>query len=109
MERETREIKDSKALAAMAHPLRRRLMDVLKVNGPATVSALAEHTGHAVGNISHHLTVLAENELVEEVPELARDRRERWWRRHRSGVRDDSVGQPCPEHARLSRHRADLN
>ncbi|TCO54903.1 ArsR/SmtB family transcription factor [Actinocrispum wychmicini] len=81
MERETREIKDSKVLAAMAHPVRRRLMDVLRVNGPSTVSALAEYTGQAVGNISHHLKVLAECELVEEAPELARDRRERWWRR----------------------------
>ena len=68
-------------LAAMAHPVRRRLLDVLKVHGPATVSSLAEHTGQAVGNISHHLKVLAESELVEEVPELARDRWERWWRR----------------------------
>jgi DNA-binding transcriptional ArsR family regulator len=81
MKRETREIKDSKVLAAMTHPVRRRLLDVLKVHGPATVSSLAERTGQAVGNISHHLKVLAESELVEEVPELARDRRERWWRR----------------------------
>lgn len=80
MERETREIKDSKVLAAMSHPVRRRLLDVLKVNGPSTVSSLAEHTGQAVGNISHHLKVLAECELVEEAPELARDRREHWWR-----------------------------
>jgi DNA-binding transcriptional ArsR family regulator len=78
---ETREIKDSKVLAAMSHPLRRRLLDVLRVAGPSTVSSLAGHTGQAVGNISHHLRVLAASGLVEEVPELARDRRERWWRR----------------------------
>jgi DNA-binding transcriptional ArsR family regulator len=71
---------DSKVLAAMAHPLRRRLMDVLKVHGPATVSTLAETTGQAVGNISHHMKVLAAAELVEEAPELANDRRERWWK-----------------------------
>jgi DNA-binding transcriptional ArsR family regulator len=77
---EPRQITDSKVLAAMAHPLRRRLIDVLKVHGPATASVLAERTGQAVGNVSHHLRVLAEADLVGLAPELARDRRERWWR-----------------------------
>lgn len=75
-----RQVTDSKVLAAMAHPLRRRLLDVLKVYGPATVSSLAEHTGERVSNLSHHLKVLAQADLIGEVPELARDRRERWWR-----------------------------
>jgi DNA-binding transcriptional ArsR family regulator len=78
--RQPRQVTDSKVLAAMAHPLRRRLMDVLKVHGPATVSVLAERTGQRVPNVSHHLRVLAEVNLVGEAPELARDRRERWWR-----------------------------
>ncbi|MBV6698130.1 winged helix-turn-helix domain-containing protein [Kitasatospora aureofaciens] len=76
----TRQISDSRVLAALTHPLRRRLLDLLKVDGPATVGQLAERTGQAVGNISHHVKVLAGSGLVEEVPELARDRRERWWR-----------------------------
>ncbi len=45
-------------LAAMTHPLRRRLLTLLKVDGPAMASTLAERTGQAVGNISHHLRVL---------------------------------------------------
>lgn len=72
---------DSRVLAAMAHPLRRRLLNLLKVDGPATASALSERTGQAVGNISHHLRTLGAAGLIEEVPEMARDRRERWWRR----------------------------
>ncbi|MEV0385637.1 helix-turn-helix domain-containing protein [Nonomuraea sp. NPDC050643] len=76
-----RVITDSRVLAAMAHPVRRRLLDLLKVEGPATASVLSEHTGEAVGNISHHLRALATAGLIEEAPELARDRRERWWRR----------------------------
>jgi len=71
---------DARVLTAMAHPLRRRLLDVLRVHGPATASVLAERTGQAVGNVSHHMRILAEAGLVEEAPELARDRRERWWR-----------------------------
>jgi DNA-binding transcriptional ArsR family regulator len=71
----------SAVLTAMAHPLRRRLLDVLAVDGPATASMLADRTTQAVGNISHHMRILSEAGLVEEAPELARDRRERWWRK----------------------------
>jgi DNA-binding transcriptional ArsR family regulator len=76
-----RQITDSRVLAAMSHPLRRRLLSLLKLDGPATASMLAQRTGQAVGNLSHHLRVLAAASLIEEAPELARDRRERWWRR----------------------------
>ncbi|WP_344937626.1 ArsR/SmtB family transcription factor, partial [Sphaerisporangium flaviroseum] len=82
-----RKITDSRVLAALAHPLRRRLMDVLKVYGPSTASMLADRTGQAVANVSHHLRVLGASELIEEAPELARDRRERWWRLVSAGVR----------------------
>jgi len=71
---------DSRVLAAMSHPVRRRLLDVLIVDGPSTVGMLAGRTGQAAGNISHHLKVLAQALLVEEAPGLARDRREHWWR-----------------------------
>jgi DNA-binding transcriptional ArsR family regulator len=67
-------------LAAMAHPMRQRLVDLLSSGGPATVGKLAEQTGGRVGSISHHLKVLAGTGLIEEAPELARDRRESWWR-----------------------------
>jgi DNA-binding transcriptional ArsR family regulator len=74
-----RAITDSRILAAMAHPLRRRLLDSLTVDGPSTASMLADRTGQAVGNISHHMKVLSQAALVGEAPQLARDRRERWW------------------------------
>ena len=76
-----RQITDSRVLAAMAHPLRRRLLGLLKLDGPSTATVLAERTSQAVGNISYHLRTLAAAGLIEEAPELARDRRERWWRR----------------------------
>ncbi|NES12146.1 MULTISPECIES: helix-turn-helix transcriptional regulator [Micromonospora] len=84
---EVRQVTDSRVLAALAHPLRRRLMDVLKVYGPTSVGLLAERTGQAPANVSHHLKMLAAADLVVEAPELARDRRERWWRLRDRGVR----------------------
>ena len=83
---EARRTVDSQVLRAMAHPLRRRLLDVLAAHGPSSVSGLAEATSQRVGNISFHLKVLARAGLIAEAPELARDRRERWWR-HAGPVR----------------------
>src|SRR4051794_39778269 len=62
-------------------------MDVLRVHGPATASVLAERTDQHVGNVSHHVRALADVGLVEEAPELAKDRRERWWRLVASSLR----------------------
>ena len=80
-------VTDAKALAAMANPWRSRILDILSVEGPATASQLAGRTGLAVGSASHHLKVLDEAGLVEEAAELARDRRERWWRLVTPGMR----------------------
>jgi DNA-binding transcriptional ArsR family regulator len=95
-----RQITDSRVLAAYSHPLRRRLLDALSVDEAATASMLAEATDQAVGNVSHHLKVLASAQLIEEAPELARDRRERWWRRTSRGLRwssEDFQGDPASE------------
>ncbi len=82
-----RNVTEAKALAALANPYRSRILDALKVDGPSTTSALARRTGQAVGSASHHLKVLHEAGLVEDAPELAKDRRERVWRLVSSGVR----------------------
>ena len=94
------QVRDSKVLAAASHPLRRRIMDVLRVDGPATATMLASHTEQAVANISHHLKVLAGAGLIVEVPERARNRKERWWTIASRALRwsstdfaDDPVGQ----------------
>lgn len=102
---DVRQITDARVLAAVAHPLRRRLMDVLLLDGPATASMLAERTDQAVGNISHHLKALAACDLVEEVPELARDRRERWWRLVSRAIRwssTDFAEDPATEAVELA-------
>jgi DNA-binding transcriptional ArsR family regulator len=73
-------VDDPSALRAMAHPLRLRLIGLLRSDGPLTVSALGERLGAASGSISYHLATLARHGFVEPAPELARDGRERWWR-----------------------------
>ncbi|MBC3839619.1 helix-turn-helix transcriptional regulator [Streptacidiphilus sp. 4-A2] len=61
-----REITDLEALAATAHPLRRRLQDLLEVEGPATAAQLAGRTRQPVENIVRHLGILAQTRIVEE-------------------------------------------
>ncbi|MEW2378091.1 helix-turn-helix domain-containing protein [Micromonospora sp. NPDC047812] len=76
----TLHLTDPRAMRALAHPTRLRLLGELRVRGPQTVGSLSEVTGEAVGSVSYHLSKLAEHGFVREVPELARNRRERWWR-----------------------------
>ncbi|WP_395243883.1 ArsR/SmtB family transcription factor [Agromyces sp. MMS24-K17] len=74
------DVRDPGPMRALAHPVRLRILGLLRVEGPATVGRLAERTGEAAGSVSHHLKTLAKHGFVEGAPELARDRREHWWR-----------------------------
>src|SRR3954471_18457810 len=76
-------VTDVRALRALAHPLRNRLLGHLRINGPATASQLGRVVGESSGSTSYHLRQLAEYGFVEEV-EGQGTARERWWRaRHR--------------------------
>lgn len=70
---------DADALTALAHPLRSRLLKLLRIDGPATASGLAGRLGESSGLTSYHLRKLAEVGLVEEDTDRG-NRRERWWR-----------------------------
>ncbi len=85
---------DITKIAAIHHPLRRRLLELLGAAGPATASQLAARTGQLVGNVSYHLKMLAKADLIEEAAELARDRRERWWRQVPLSLRWSVVDPP---------------
>jgi DNA-binding transcriptional ArsR family regulator len=71
---------DPRAMRALAHPLRLRLLGELRIRGPQSVGMLSEALDEAPGSISYHVGKLAQFGFVEEAPELARDKRERWWR-----------------------------
>ena len=77
------QVTDVRALRALAHPLRNRLLGLLRMNGPATASGLGRAIGESSGSTSYHLRQLAAYGFVEEV-EGQGTARERWWRaRHR--------------------------
>ncbi|MEU0738823.1 helix-turn-helix domain-containing protein [Streptomyces sp. NPDC006134] len=70
--------RDAAALKALTHPLRIRLLGMLRQDGPATASELAARTGETSASTSYHLRVLAKYAFVAEAEH--RDRRERRWR-----------------------------
>ena len=77
------QVTDVRALRALAHPLRNRLLGQLRLHGPATASRLGRAVGESSGATSYHLRQLAEYGFVEEI-EGRGTARERWWRaRHR--------------------------
>lgn len=68
----------AEAVRVLAHPLRSRLLSALRLDGPATATALAERLDTNTGATSYHLRKLAAVGLVEETGEGRG--RERWWR-----------------------------
>ena len=81
----------SSMLKAMANPLRRRIVSTLSAMDSARATDLAERLDIPANSLSFHLRVLASAGIVEEAPELARDRRDRVWRAVRGRF---SVGSP---------------
>lgn len=77
-------VRDPRALRALAHPLRGRLLGLLRLDGPSTATLLGHRVGESSGATSYHLRQLAVHGFVEEVEGAGRGR-ERWWRAvHRS-------------------------
>lgn len=72
-------------LRALAHPLRLRLLGLLRLDGPSTATRLAQRCGESSGLTSYHLRQLAAAGFVEDADpsDLAGTPargRERWWK-----------------------------
>jgi predicted ArsR family transcriptional regulator len=76
--RERTELRDAQAMRAYAHPLRRKLVALLRRFGPQTATQAAKALDDNVPNCSFHLRQLEKYGLVERVP--GADHRERPWR-----------------------------
>jgi DNA-binding transcriptional ArsR family regulator len=75
---------DARTLRGLAHPLRVRLLGILRTDGPATATQLAERLGLSSAATSYHLRQLAQHGFITE-DENRGQPRERWWRpAHRS-------------------------
>lgn len=80
---------DARRLRAMAHPMRIKIVGLLRLHGPATATALAHRLGVNTGATSYHLRELAKAGMVEE-DESRGNARDRWWRSvYASTVLDD--------------------
>ncbi|MFF5294572.1 winged helix-turn-helix domain-containing protein [Paractinoplanes globisporus] len=89
---------EATALRAYAHPLRLRLIGLLRGEGPMTATQAAARLGESVPNCSFHLRQLAKYGLAERAP--GADGRERPWRataRYTSW--DDSSDDPAVQQA----------
>jgi hypothetical protein len=69
---------DPKALRALAHPLRWRLIDLLGSETSATATRCADVLGESVASCSYHLGILAKYGYIELVPD--QPGREKPWR-----------------------------
>jgi DNA-binding transcriptional ArsR family regulator len=106
-ERKTFTITDERALGALAHPLRLRLLGMLRADGPATASRLAQRVRESSGVTSYHLRRLADVGLVTEDQDRG-TRRERWWRSVHEATQwsdADFVGNPAAHQLSVSMRR----
>jgi predicted ArsR family transcriptional regulator len=92
-ERARSELRDAQAMRAYAHPLRRKLVVLLRRFGPQTATQAAKALNDNVPNCSFHLRQLAKYGLVERVE--GSDNRERPWRATTMATSwDDSTEDP---------------
>lgn len=95
-DRRTALVRDPQVLRALAHPLRGRLLGLLRIDGPSTASRLGERLGESSGVTSYHLRQLAQHGFVSEVAGRG-TARERWWQAEHTSTSwepDDLIDQP---------------
>jgi DNA-binding transcriptional ArsR family regulator len=83
---------DPTTLRGLAHPLRVRILGLLREHGPQTATTLAERLGQSTGATSYHLRQLAAYGFVVDDPSRNVGR-ERWWKAaHRRTSLDEESG-----------------
>lgn len=85
------EVPDVTQIKALAHPVRLRILGMLRTHGPATASQVARRLGLNSGATSYHLRQLAEHGFIADAEDLG-NRRERWWR---AASQTTSVREPA--------------
>ncbi len=75
-----KQVTDLAGLRALGHPLRLRLLGLLRIQGPATATTLGQTVGAAPNAVSYHLRQLAKAGFIEPAEAAGSDRREHAWR-----------------------------
>jgi len=79
---------DRHLVRALAHPMRNRMLGMLRVYGPQTATSLAGRLGVNTGATSYHLRQLADAGLVVE-DDSRGNARDRWWKSAHQGTEFD--------------------
>jgi DNA-binding transcriptional ArsR family regulator len=87
---------DAHNLRGLAHPLRARMLTILRESGPATATMLAEQLGQSSAATSYHLRQLAAYGFVVD-DERPASGRQRWWRSAHRSTYFDTTGDESEE------------
>jgi DNA-binding transcriptional ArsR family regulator len=85
-------------LRALSHPTRLKLLQLLRLEGPATATRLAEELKLNTGATSYHLRQLAEHGFIVEDSERG-DGRDRWWKAAHASTLADLDSRTTEEEA----------
>ena len=83
-------------LRALTHPVRLRMLGILRTEGRTTATALAQRLGLNTGATSYHLRQLAQHGFIVDDEERGNGR-ERWWQAAHASTRTDFEELTEPE------------
>lgn len=87
---------DPTALKALSHPVRLRMLGLLRADGPATASSLALRLGLNSGATSYHLRQLHQHGFVVDDTDRGNGR-ERWWKAAHQATRARTDSESADE------------
>ncbi len=82
-------------LRALTHPVRLRMLGILRTEGSTTATALAQRLGLNTGATSYHLRQLAQHGFIVD-DETRGNGRDRWWRAAHASTRTNLEKYPDP-------------
>jgi len=74
------DVTDPTALRALAHPVRVRLLGLVREHRPVTAARLSTLIGESTASVSYHLSVLERHGFIERDPAPGETRRHKPWR-----------------------------
>lgn len=94
----TRIVPDVTAVKALAHPVRMRMLGLLRLDGPATATQLAQRLDLNSGATSYHLRQLEQHGFISEDTERGSGR-DRWWKAAHDYTSVDAGSTPAERDA----------